>query len=262
MLPAAREVRMGERSQAFFDAANRLGGLLGKIRLASLAQITSTEASTMEDRPEVIARLEAAMGKLSAELKEPTEAARAAAPPVTAPAVGGREARTLRRYMQTYLDLMTQRALFLGDVTETVRRIDEAAAQTLGVARVSVWWLSPDRSRITCVDLFERSGSKHSSGVEPHAKDFAPYFAALGTQRTIAAHDAHRDPRTACFSKSYLGPLGISSMLDVPIWANRRMAGVICHEHVGPKRNWDSDEETFAYLMANFVALALERPTK
>jgi hypothetical protein len=45
----------------------------------------------------------------------------------------------------------------------------------------------------------------------------------------------------------------------VPFWLNKRMLGVICHEHVGPKRTWDSDEETFGYLMSNFIALAYER---
>lgn len=250
---------MGERSQAFFEEANQLAGLFGKIRLASLARITSTEAATGEDRDEVLTRLETALGKLRAELKSPEPSGEAA---VKSPAPGGREARVLRRHMQTYLDLMTQRALFLGNVSETVRRVNEAAATTLDVARVSVWWLSADRSKITCADLFERDGAKHSAGVELFAKDFAPYFKALASERTIAAHDAHTDPRTSCFSKSYLTPLGINSMLDVPVWSRRRMTGVICHEHVGPKRNWDSDEETFAYLMANFVALAMERQEK
>jgi GAF domain-containing protein len=45
----------------------------------------------------------------------------------------------------------------------------------------------------------------------------------------------------------------------VPIWVGRVMVGVVCHEHVGPKRMWTKDEETFAYLMSNFVALAIER---
>lgn len=247
---------MGEKSQAFFDEASRLAGLLGKIRLASLARITSTEAATADDRPEVLARLEAAMVKLKGEFKAPPQPGEAA---VRVAAPGGREARALRRHIQAYLDLMTQRALFLGNVEDTVRRVNEAAAATLDVARVSVWWLAPDRSKITCADLFERDRAIHQSGVELFASDFGPYFAALETERTIAAHDAHGDPRTSCFSKTYLGPLGITSMLDVPIWVRRRMAGVICHEHVGPKRTWDSDEETFAYLMANFVALALER---
>ena len=37
------------------------------------------------------------------------------------------------------------------------------------------------------------------------------------------------------------------------------MAGVVCHEHLGPARTWDADEERFAYLMAGFLSLAMER---
>jgi hypothetical protein len=33
---------------------------------------------------------------------------------------------------------------------------------------------------------------------------------------------------------------------------------VVCHEHVGPARTWSHDDEDFAYLMSNFVALAIE----
>ncbi|MDQ3263267.1 MAG: GAF domain-containing protein [Myxococcota bacterium] len=82
---------------------------------------------------------------------------------------------------------------------------------------------------------------------------------ALKTERTIAAHDAHVDPRTSWFSTVYLKPLNINSMLDVPIMVNEKMVGVVCHEQVGPARSWNADEEKFAYLMASLVALALER---
>ena len=248
---------MGQRALAYFIEADRLGGLVAKTRLASLAHLTSTEAQSMQDTPEVLSRLDAAMKRLRAEqgqVKRPSAELR-----IAIAASGSRDAVVLRDHIQVFLDLMSQRALFLGDVNETVKRIDEAASTALGVERVSVWWLATDRSKITCADLFERNGAKHSAGVELFAGDFAPYFDALGTERTIAAHDAHTDPRTSCFSQSYLTPLGINSMLDVPIWANKRMVGVICHEHVGPKRRWNSDEETFAYLMASFVALSLER---
>src|SRR6185295_7685556 len=138
-------------------------------------------------------------------------------------------------------ELMSQRALFLGDVEKTVRRVDEAAASTLDVERVSVWVLDAGRTKITCLDLFERTAAKHSAGVELFRKDFEAYFAALESERTIAAGDAHRDPRTSCFSAPYLKPLGIGSMLDVPIWVGEKMIGVICHEHVGAKRTWNSD---------------------
>ena len=42
----------------------------------------------------------------------------------------------LRRYLATCVELISQRALFLGDVQATVRRIDEAASEALDVARV------------------------------------------------------------------------------------------------------------------------------
>jgi GAF domain-containing protein len=45
----------------------------------------------------------------------------------------------------------------------------------------------------------------------------------------------------------------------VPIWVQDTMVGVICHEHVGAQRTWNQDDESFAYLMSNFIGLALER---
>ncbi len=252
---------MGKRIAAFFEEAERMGGLVARMRLASLSQITSTEANTVEDRPELVGRVQRAMLNLREEFPN-TPHSEAAAGAVAEVKGGDEQTRALRRYMKTYVDLMAQRSLFLGEAQATVRRIDEAASSTLGVQRVSVWYLDAQNTKITCADLFDRGAGHHQSGAELYAKDFAPYFRALTSERTIAANDAHRDPRTSCFSAVYLTPLGINSMLDVPIWVNKKMVGVVCHEHVGPQRVWNSDEEAFAYLMANFVALALERSAK
>lgn len=254
---------MGEKGRAFFEEANRLGGLIAKIRLASRARVTSSEATTGDDTPQMLERLERAMGAVRTEFGSDGASGKdGKVGRVVSPTSGSDAERVLRRYMQTYGDLMAQRGLFLVDVESTVRRIDEAASSALDVERVSVWFLDEGRTKISCADLYERGSKKHSAGTELFAKDFSPYFEALSTQRTIAAHDAHTDPRTSCFSKVYLQPLGINSMLDVPIWLGPKMVGVICHEHVGPMRNWNSDEESFAYLMSSFVALALERTGK
>ena len=253
---------MGQRVVAFFEEADRLGGLVAKMRLASLAQVTSTEAASREDGPDLVQRVEKALEQLRGEFgKEPPKAAGTG--PVQGrikpPTPGEDRTQVLRRHLDTYLDLMAQRSLFLGDADATIRRVNEAASMALSVQRVSVWFCDATTSKISCADLFDRSTGGHSSGTELSSADFAPYFRALKSGRTIAANDANTDPRTSCFSEVYLKPLGITSMLDVPIWVKERMTGVVCHEHVGPKRTWDADEETFAYLMSNFVALALER---
>lgn len=211
----------------------------------------------MADTPESLRKLEEALARLRTD--EDARRKGALEGTVVPAATTVEQTRALRRHVTAFVELLSQRVLLLNDIGSTLRRIDEMACTTLEVERVSVWFLDAKLSKISCADLYERGKRKHSSGVELLAKDFAPYFDALAHERTIAAHDAHKDPRTSCFSESYLAPLGIASMLDVPIWVAGKMVGVICHEHVGRPRRWDGDEENFAYLMSNFVALALER---
>jgi hypothetical protein len=250
---------MGKYARAFFEEAERLGGLAAKAQLAALARVTSTEAATGADTPDMLRRLQTAMTEVKSKRGGKATSPAPAEGEVVPSNTGGREATLLRTQFRSVAELMSQRSLFLGEVDKTVRRIDEAAATTLDIERVSVWVLDAGRTKITCLDLFERGPAKHSSGVELFRKDFEPYFTALESERTIAAGDAHRDPRTSCFSASYLKPLGINSMLDVPIWVQGTMTGVICHEHIGPARKWNSDEEAFAYLMSTIVALSMER---
>ena len=167
------------------------------------------------------------------------------------------EAR-LREQTRVYVELVARKSA-LSDLDSTVRQVDEAIARTLRVARSSVWFYDAAKTQIVCADLFQSDSGEHAGGAALSAEDFPPYFAALLEERSIAAHDAHGDPRTACFSEVYLQPLGITSMLDVPIWVGGEMVGVLCCEHVGPARTWTADEENFAYLLASFVALARER---
>ena len=241
---------MGAALTSIIAEAERLAGLQGKLMLAGITRMTTAQANSALDTPQLIAQFKQALAEVKTSSKV------AAEPELP---VGKASPEALRRHIAAYLDLMTQRSLVLGDPLETAKRIDELAAETLEVARVSVWMLDADATKITCTDLFERAGGKHSAGTALHAKDFKPYFIALALQRTIAAHDAQTDPRTSCFTQVYLKPLGITSMLDVPIWVNARMVGVVCHEHLGPPRTWNADEERFGYLMAAFLSLSIER---
>ena len=59
-------------------------------------------------------------------------------------------------------------------------------------------------------------------------------------------------------SEYYLAPLGITSMLEATVRRDGRLIGVVCHEHVGPPRNWLQDEKGFAASIADMVAIVLE----
>src|SRR5262249_47699726 len=105
---------------------------------------------------------------------------------------------------------------------------------------------------------YQRSEKQHSAGLRIGAADAPSYFAALQRERAIRAHDARTDPRTSEFCEGYLDPLGITSMLDAPVFLRGKMVGVVCHEHTGKARRWKLHEELLAGSFADFAAVVLE----
>ncbi|MFC1476040.1 PAS domain S-box protein [Candidatus Zixiibacteriota bacterium] len=164
----------------------------------------------------------------------------------------------LQRQNAALAKLDIRKILARGDLPAAVRRINETAAEALDVERVSVWLYNAESTAICCLDLYENSRQHHSDGIELARDQYPAYFAALEENLTIAAHDAHSDPRTREFADSYLTPLRITSMMNAPIRAGGQIAGVLCCEQVGPRHPWTLDEQNFAASMADLVALALE----
>jgi diguanylate cyclase (GGDEF)-like protein/PAS domain S-box-containing protein len=186
-----------------------------------------------------------------------TAATRARAPRATKAARRDIEGE-IYAHRRALADLMHSKVLGQGDVLGAFKLITETAADVLEVERASVWRLTDGGTAIECIDLYERSGKKHSAGVRIGAADVPSYFAALQRERTIRAHNARTDPRTSEFRAGYLEPLGITSMLDAPVFLRGRMVGVVCHEHTGKPRRWKLHEELLASSFADFVAVVLE----
>lgn len=164
----------------------------------------------------------------------------------------------LRASQAKLMQLTRSKAIGRGDLEQALREITVTTAELLGVARASVWNYSEDRSSLECVELYRADEDLHEAGVELLASDFPRYFEAIARERLIAADDARRDPHTSEFADVYLAPLGISSMLDVPIRVGGHVMGVLCCEHVGPARSWASADNQLASSIADFIALAIE----
>jgi len=167
-------------------------------------------------------------------------------------------------------ELAKNPVIYQGDLWGAFREITAAAAINLGVERASIWLYDDSFSKIRCVDLFALSRNQHSGGWELRAADYPAYFQALQQNQPIAADDAHTDPRTAEFSQDYLTPLGITSMLDIPVRLGGITAGVLCLEHTetltpalspgerGNLRHWTAEDQNFTRSLANLISLTLE----
>ena len=96
----------------------------------------------------------------------------------------------LRKQNRVLVDLARRKSIHSGDLVLALREITEAAAATLEIDRVGVWFYTEDRTAIRCVDLYERSIDRHSEGLRVEADDFPAYFQALESERIISAPEA------------------------------------------------------------------------
>jgi diguanylate cyclase (GGDEF)-like protein len=144
------------------------------------------------------------------------------------------------------------------DLDSTLSHMLEASAATLNVPRVSLWTFDEAREAIRCEHWYSRSPQPLGKTLLQR-KDCPSYFEALSKQLVIAASDARKDKRTSELNDSYLIPLKVHSLLDVPVRAFGRYIGVICHESLNRKRTWTREDSTFAAAVASQVALAFER---
>ncbi len=160
---------------------------------------------------------------------------------------------------QEALTNLVQSSVFTkAPLAEVYSYITELVAAHLEVQRASIWRKSDDGQSIECIDLFESVSGQHSAGFNMSRQDYPAYFEAIDNDVVIQAEDAHNDPATRQFTRTYLEPLGIASMLDVPVFVHGRNWGVICCEQLNKKRHWRSEQVAYVTAVGGLAALAIE----
>ncbi|BAY48188.1 multi-sensor signal transduction histidine kinase [Scytonema sp. HK-05] len=164
----------------------------------------------------------------------------------------------LRQHSQALAELANHRAIADGDLETAFKVITEKAANALEVERVSVWLHNDERTKLKCVNLYERSKQRHSAGMERDRSNYPVYFKALASARTINVTDTRTDPRVQELWDELLEPENIVSLIDAPIWVGGEVVGMVFHEQIETPREWELSEQNFVGSIADFVALTLE----
>ncbi len=138
---------------------------------------------------------------------------------------------------------------------QIVRSACQRTAETLNVARVGVWTLVHQKSALRCVQLYEALNQAWSEGTLLQLSDFPEYFAQLCHRKIVPAEAALTDPKTSELVEPYLKPLGITSLLDAPIFVGGEVIGVLCCEHIGVPREWSTEERDFVASIADLIAI-------
>ena len=142
-----------------------------------------------------------------------------------------------------------------GKIEEGAKILTKQVVDSIEADRASIWLYGPEEKSITCQQLYIKSEDEFYQNIELFEKDFKSYFDALKENPIIIANDAETHPATSCFTETYLKPLGIKSMLDVPIIHKNKMIGVICIESL-TSREWDGIEVNFAELLSSIYSFS------
>jgi PAS domain S-box-containing protein len=142
-----------------------------------------------------------------------------------------------------------------GKISDGGKLLTKEVTTTINVDRCSIWLYNHDKTSIICEQLYIKAEDNWYSNIELFRKDFTPYFDHLLVDPIIVADDAETHSATSCFTEGYLKPLGIKSMLDVPIIFRGSIIGVICIESLSLK-SWAPCEVDFAQMLSSLYSFA------
>jgi PAS domain S-box-containing protein len=162
----------------------------------------------------------------------------------------------MMRFQETILALTKPQKKM--SLEEKLDSIIEMTAKAVQVERVAISLFDEFRGLKHSDKIYILSKKSFIPGITIHKKNYPAYFKALERFSIIDAHDALNDPRTSELSVHYLIPLGITSILNIPIWIGGQMIGIICQEHVGKSRIWTYEEQVFSSSIAGIIAVAIE----
>ncbi len=173
--------------------------------------------------------------------------------------------RKLVQHHQALLELANHKAISEGNLETAFQVITEKAANALEIERVSVWLFNGDtygelrqRTKLQCINLYERSNQRHSAGGERNLADYLIYFKALASARIITVTDTRTDLRVQELWDELLEPKNIVSLINTSIWVGGEMVGTVLYEQIDIPRTWELSEQNFVSSIAEFVALTLE----
>ena len=144
---------------------------------------------------------------------------------------------------------------YQGNVSDGGKSLTKEVTNAINTDRCSIWLYNKDKTSIVCEQLYVKAENKWYEGIELFEKDFKPYFDHLKIDPIIIANNAETHSATSCFTESYLKPLGVKSMLDVPIIYKGEVIGVICIENL-TLRKWETIEVHFAQILSSLYTFA------
>lgn len=132
------------------------------------------------------------------------------------------------------------------------------ACSDLGLDRINVWAYDISEHKLNSVSSYQEDTQLFFEDVEILGIDYPKYFKAIQNYDYILSNDALNDPINKELLESYIKPLGIKSMLDIPYKDGKdELKYLLCLEHL-KKHQFSEDEVNYAKKLIKNIAKILK----
>lgn len=148
------------------------------------------------------------------------------------------------------------RCRWSGDRAESFLAITRGVARGLEADRVGIWQIEEGSAALVCRSCCDGTEDRHHGGVRLSGA-VSGFFQALEVGEPFAVGEARTDPRTRELASDYLEPLGIVSLLQVPVVTPDGGRWILSAEQLGEAREWNASEQLFVVAAAGLLAQAV-----
>lgn len=143
------------------------------------------------------------------------------------------------------------------DWDAALQQLLEVACDLLDVERVNYWSLCDEPPSLVCELGYVCSKKRFERGIVLRESECKEYLDEIRRVQLLLIDDVGSDPRVDCM-RSYLVSHKIGALLDVPVLAQGRLVGDLCHEHVGGSRRWTERDAELAMTLSHSLSSLLE----
>ncbi|MCU0431012.1 MAG: GAF domain-containing protein [Cytophagaceae bacterium] len=162
----------------------------------------------------------------------------------------------IRQFTNNLISSSKSKLIHSGNLVEALEEIIRNTASTMNVSRVSIWEYNDHTDSIDLIAGYDLERNSYMDKTFLLRKNFPTYFKALLEEKIVTADDVMENPKTQEFVDSYLKPLQIKSMMDVPFFIDGAFKGILCFEEQRNRKHWDNQDQLFATSMSKMISIA------
>ena len=163
----------------------------------------------------------------------------------------------VKSYLAAHQWLSKNAEIYQSNRLHSFEIISKKCTEVMDVERVGIWFFSIDHESIQEEITFIRDGQS-TQGAILEKSDFPVYFKRIKEEGIVLTRDTFKEPFSSSALEDYMTSRGVHAILDVPIFSDGTLIGIVSIEKQGVPRDWDEPDICFATVFSDVIGRIIE----